>query len=113
MHELGLIYQMARTIDSVYDEQGLSEVSKITLLVGEMTDVVPRFLTEAWQVAKDSTRYPNAELEIEIIKARAKCQACGFEGGAMEFELTCPKCQSPSIKIVSGREFEIKEIIAK
>lgn len=113
MHELGLIYQMVKTVDNVVAENHLSEVDKIVLQVGEMTDVVPNFLTEAWQVAKESTAYPNAKLELEIIKGTAKCLDCNFESEVKDFDLTCPKCNSPKLKLISGREFEIKEILAK
>lgn len=113
MHELGLIYQMVKTVDDVVAENHLSEVDKIVLQVGEMTDVVPSFLTEAWQVAKESTAYPNAKLELEIIKGTAKCLDCNFESEVKDFDLTCPKCNSPKLKLLSGREFEIKEILAK
>lgn len=113
MHELGLLYQVIKTIDGVMQEQGLSEVDSITLTVGEMTDVVPRFLEEAWQVAKESTSYPKAKLKVEISPAKAKCMQCDFEADVKSFDLTCPKCQSPNLKIISGREFEIKEIVAK
>lgn len=113
MHELGLLHQVIKTIDGVMVEQGLTEVDSITLTVGEMTDVVPRFLEEAWKVAKDGTSYPNAILKVEISPAIAKCQACNFQASVKEFDFACPKCNSSSLKVISGREFEIKEILAK
>lgn len=48
MHELGLVYQVVKTVDEVVKKNGLAEVDEIVLQVGEMSDVVPKFLEEAW-----------------------------------------------------------------
>lgn len=113
MHELGLVCQIVKTIDEVYESRGLSEVSRIVLDVGEMSDVVPVYIEEAWKSVAPTTKYPNAKMELNIIPAKAKCLSCGNEDFVKSFGLTCPKCDSESIKLVSGREFFIKEIMAK
>jgi hydrogenase nickel incorporation protein HypA/HybF len=78
-----------------------------------MSDVVPKFILEAWSVAKDSTTYPQAKMKIEVIPAVAKCKCCGNEATVKSINLECPKCKSQDFKIISGREFLIKEIVAK
>lgn len=113
MHELGLIYQVIRTVDEVKQEQGLTEICEITLSVGEMTDVVPRFLEEAWKNAKQVLGYENTKLNIEIIEGRAKCNDCGKTELVKSFDFECPHCNSTNLSIISGREFEIKNIVAK
>lgn len=113
MHELGLVYQVVKTIDEVVAEQGLTEVSEINLAVGEMTDVVPRFIEEAWKSAKHTTSYPNAVMNVEVIEGRARCNDCGFECKVREIEFECPSCNSTNLSVIAGREFEIKNIVAK
>lgn len=113
MHELGLVYQVVKTIDEVVADQGLTEVSEINLLVGEMTDVVPRFIEEAWQAAKSTTSYPNAIMNVEVVEGKARCNACGFEGLVRNIDFECPKCHSTNLSVIAGREFEIKNIVAK
>lgn len=113
MHELGIVYQIVRAVDEVKQEQSLSEIEAITLEIGEMSDVVPRFINEAWQTVRKSTDYPDAEMRIEIIPARARCRQCGFEESVKRIDLECPHCNSTDFEIISGREFIIKEIIAK
>lgn len=44
MHELGLVYQVVKTVDEVVKKNGLAEVDEIVLQVGEMSDVVPSSL---------------------------------------------------------------------
>lgn len=113
MHELGLVFQIIGTVDEVKREQSLGEIDTITLEIGEMTDVVPRFIEEAWSVAKESTEYPNAKMVVEVIPARAKCKSCGEVHLAKDVLFECPKCNSTDFEIISGREFEIKNIIVK
>lgn len=113
MHELGIVYQIVKTIDEVVAEQDLTEVESVTLQIGEMSDVVPRFIVEAWQNVAPTTAYPNAKFELEIIPAVAKCTKCGKEDMVKNIGITCTSCGSTDFKIISGREFMIKQIIAK
>lgn len=113
MHELGIVYQVVKTIDQVKKEQGLTDIESITLEIGEMSDVVPKFIEEAWQAVKETTQYPNAKMIIEVIEARAKCKDCGHIVLVRNINFECPKCNSTQLEIISGREFDIKQIIAK
>ena len=113
MHELGLVYQVVKTVDEVVKQNSLQQVDEIVLQVGEMSDVVPRFIEEAWQATAPTTDYPCAKMTVEIMPAMAKCLDCGYEGHVNSFAPDCPSCQSSMLKITSGRQFDIKEIIAK
>lgn len=113
MHELGLVYQVVKTVDEVVADNDLSEIESIVLQVGEMSDVVPKFIEEAWRATAPTTDYPNAKMIVEVSPAMAKCLGCGYENHIKSFDLTCPKCNSQNLKIISGREFLIKEIVAK
>ena len=64
MHELGLLYRVTKTVDSFMAANDLSRLSEIVLRVGEMTDVVPRYLEEAWQTVRDTTAYRYATLAV-------------------------------------------------
>lgn len=113
MHELGLVYQVVKTVDEVVKKNGLAEVDEIVLQVGEMSDVVPKFLEEAWAAAAPTTDYPSAKMTVEVVLALAKCLSCGYEGHVKTFAPDCPHCHSSNLKITSGRQFDIKEIVAK
>lgn len=113
MHELGIVYQIVKTVDEVMREQGLSEIESISLDIGEMSDVVPKFIAEAWQAVAPTTTYPNAKMDINVIEAIAKCTSCGNEDRVRTLGITCSKCGSTDFKIISGREFDIKQIVAK
>lgn len=113
MHELGIVYQVIKTVEEVMAEQGLKELDSITLEIGEMRDIVPKFIEEAWQAVRQTTPYPDAELEIDIIPARARCKNCGAVRNVKQIDFECPLCKSDKLEIFSGREFNIKQITAK
>jgi hydrogenase nickel incorporation protein HypA/HybF len=113
MHELGIVHQIIKSVDDVVDEQGLFEVSKITLQIGEMSDIIPQYLIEAWKSFTPSTKYSNTKLDLEIIEAKAKCKQCNYTDSVKNINLTCPICNSMNFEIISGKEFLIKEIEAR
>ena len=108
MHELGIACQLLKTLEDIKAEQGLSEIGGVTLQLGEMSDVIPRFLENAW-----SRIAPAIPLSIEVVPARARCSACGREDLVKNLGMQCPECGSYDFKIISGREFLIKDIKAK
>jgi hydrogenase nickel incorporation protein HypA/HybF len=113
MHELGIVYQVIKAVDEVKAEQSLSEIKSITLEIGEMSDVVPKFIGEAWSAVKSTTDYPNCDMIINVIPAVARCKNCSFKDYVKNINFECPKCKSTDFEIVTGREFLIKEICAK
>ncbi len=113
MHELGIVYQVIKTVDEVMKEQGLTELESITLEIGEMRDIVPKFIEKAWQAVRQTTPYPDSEMVLDIIPARARCKNCGAVHNVKDIDLECPLCKSLDLEIFSGREFDIKQITAK
>lgn len=113
MHELGIVYEIIKTVDDVKREQNLTEIQSIIINVGEMRDIVPQFLKEAWQNARIYTEYPDAEFVVNVISANAKCKHCGHIYPVKNLGITCPNCNNMDFEIISGREFDIDKIIAK
>lgn len=113
MHELGIMHQIIKTVDEVKNEQSLKDVEAIVLQIGEMSDVIPEYLTGAWLNIKGNCGYNDTRLEIEKIKARARCLNCGYTYDIRNMGACCPQCSGEDFKIISGKEFLIKEIRAR
>lgn len=113
MHELGIIHQIIKTVDEVKTENNLNEVGVIVLQIGEMSDVIPEYLTQAWLSVKNNCGYECTTLKIERIKARAQCINCKNTFDIRDLGVSCPQCSGEDFKIISGKEFLIKEIRAK
>ena len=56
MHELGTIYYVMKTVENLAAENKLTKVGSITLEVGEVSGIVPEFLTDFWEYARKKAR---------------------------------------------------------
>ena len=113
MHELGTIHYVIDTVEKLAVENELSKIGSVTLEVGEVSGIIPRFLSDYWEYAKKKTTYlQEAELKIETIKAVTYCQACGKTYPTVQYAKICPYCQSDNTFLVTGNEYVIKEIEA-
>ena len=46
MHELGIIVHITKTLQNVAKENNLSEIGSVTLEIGEVSTIVPDYLTD-------------------------------------------------------------------
>ena len=70
MHELGIVYHIIRDVENVARANGVSRVSSVTLLLGEVSGVVPDLLLDAWRWAADKKPITQgAELIVEPAEA--------------------------------------------
>lgn len=113
MHELGTIHYVIDTVEKLAVENELSKIGSVTLEVGEVSGIIPRFLSDYWEYAKKKTSYlQEAELKIETIQAVTYCQNCGRTYPTVRYAKICPYCQSGNTFLVTGNEYVIKEIEA-
>ncbi len=113
MHELSIVTNVCETLVDVAKENGLTKIASVTLTVGQVSGVVPRYLTDAWAwFTKDSDLLKGSELRIEEKVAHTRCNACGEVYETLTYAKICPKCQSEDTVLVDGLELEIKEVEA-
>ena len=113
MHELGTIHYVIDTVEKLAVENQLTKIGSVTLEVGEVSGIIPRFLNDYWEYARKKTRFlQDAELIIETIHAVTYCQNCGKTYPTLEFAKICPHCKSDNTFLITGNEYVIKEIEA-
>ena len=113
MHELGTIYYVIDTVEKLAAENNLKEVASITLEVGEVSGIIPEYLSDFWLYARKKTElFQETELKIEPIHAVTYCQACGQTYPTIPQGKICPHCGSGNTFLVTGNEYNIKEIEA-
>jgi len=111
LHELGIVYHIIRDVENVARANGVSRVSSVTLLLGEVSGVVPDLLLDAWRWAADKKPIAQgAELIVEPVEAVTHCEACGRNYATVEHGKTCPHCGSGETYLLKGREVMIKQI---
>lgn len=111
MHELGIVYHIIRDVENVARANGVRRVSSVTLLLGEVSGVVPGLLLDAWRWAADKKPITRgAELVVEPVEAVTHCEACGRDYATVEHGKTCPHCGSGETYLLQGQEVMIKQI---
>ena len=80
MHELGVVFSIIKTVEEVAAENDVTEVSAVKLHLGEVSTVIPEYLTDCWNWAVKKTEImKEARLDIEIIPAVTYCEDCQKE----------------------------------
>lgn len=113
MHELGLLDAMLRTVDGILaGESDVAGVASITLEVGDLSGVVPRFLYDCWDAVRDGTKYAATKLKVVSVPGTARCEDCGHEFNVDVESLRCPRCSGARLTPLTGRDMTISEIEA-
>ena len=112
MHELGIVFEIQKRVAAVAEENGLalSDIAQVVVEVGEASTIVPRYLKECWPAATDGTEMEQAELVVELLIAKVRCKKCGTVYEYLKNNKKCPACGAWECVMVTGQEFNIKEI---
>lgn len=111
MHELGIVFYIIRDVKETASANGVSRVSAVVMDIGEVSTVVPEYLTDCWRWAADKEDLlRGCELRINTVPAVTHCGHCGKDYGTVEYGRTCPHCGSGDTWLAQGNEVEIKEI---
>lgn len=111
MHELGIVFHVIKSVEQIAKENQVSLVSVVTLEIGEVSGIVPSYLTDCWRWAADRTEtLKGSELKIEELHAITHCEGCGEDYDTVAHGKICPKCGSEHTYLVTGNEVSIKEI---
>lgn len=112
MHELGIVFQIIKQVDDIARKNEVKEVKCVTLEIGEVSGVIPKYLEDCWKwaVANRSEYMKDCELEIINLKATSYCQDCKEMFDTSTHGKICPKCGSKNTYLVTGNEVSIKDI---
>lgn len=112
MHELGVVFEVAKTVQDFAARNGLTKIDTIVLQVGELSSMIPKYIEACFPAAVDGTILQDTKLKIEILPGNAICKKCKRVFNVIENNSICPKCTSERWDLLGGKEFMIKEIIA-
>ncbi len=111
MHEVSVALSLLEMIEERCRNEGYSSVESVRVRIGKASSILPEALKLAFEMAKKETVAGEAELLIDLIPVRALCKRClkSFEGED-SFIFECPFCNSPSLRLISGRELDLVEM---
>ena len=111
MHELGIVFYIIKDVKEVAEKNLVEHVSKVVMEIGEVSTIVPYYLTDCWNWAvKKEPLLDGCELEIHKIPAVTHCEDCGQDYETVKYGKKCPHCGSLHTFLLRGNEVEIKEI---
>ena len=110
MHEMSIIMGVMDAVRTAAADAGATKVTRVSLRVGDMTEVIQDALEFAFEVASEGTICEGAQLEVERVVPRSVCTECFEEFEHDRFHRTCPKCGSYATQLLAGRELEIASI---
>ncbi len=112
MHELGIVFQIIKQVDEIAEQNSVKEVKKVTLEIGEVSGVIPKYLEDCWKWAVDnrSKHMKDCALNIINLKATSYCEGCKEMFDTSPNGKICPKCGKQHTYLVTGNEVSIKDI---
>lgn len=110
MHEIGIVRSMCKTVLDYAAERSIEKVSEIVCQIGELSLVIPDYVEKLYPSVIKGTALEETKLLIEIIPGLAECDDCDEIFNVVENKGYCPSCGSFDKQVLSGLDFNVKEI---
>jgi hydrogenase nickel incorporation protein HypA/HybF len=108
MHELSLCEAIA---DLVKSHAAGRHVDVVRVRIGALRQVAPDSLSFCWTLVRDSENMPDAELELECVRAQVRCRSCGRDSEITSaWSIWCPRCDSSDVEVLHGNEFLVTSL---
>ncbi|ADG83790.1 hydrogenase maturation nickel metallochaperone HypA [Thermincola potens] len=113
MHEAAIVESIFNVLNAQIKEHRIKKVLKVKLRVGEMTAVENTTLIACFEVYAENTAVQGADLVIERVPLKARCQECKEEFPVLNYSFRCSRCGGTNVQVISGRELYIESIEAE
>lgn len=108
MHELSIAISMVERVLEEVESRGGLRVEAVHLKLGVLSGVDRDALAFSYEVACEGTSLAGTRLITEVVPLAIFCDVCHAEGQPVSIqEICCPRCGTPSQRILRGRELEL------
>jgi hydrogenase nickel incorporation protein HypA/HybF len=108
VHELSVALSILDVAAEEARRLGAARVLAVHLRLGELSGVAADPLRLAFELAREDSALPEAELVIEAVPVRVNCPSCRAERPVESVHaLCCAACGTFTADVVAGRELEI------
>jgi hydrogenase nickel incorporation protein HypA/HybF len=107
VHELSICGSIADIVSRHADGR---RVDVIHVQIGQLRQIVPDTLRYCWELVSSDTDLEGSRLDVDRVRARLTCRACG---GSTELDqpiFLCSGCGSTEVDLVAGDEFQITSL---
>lgn len=109
MHELSLMQEIVDLLRRSAEENSINRITKVNLVVGQMTAALPESLQFAFTaLKKEAALLREAELYIEEKEITASCRRCLEQFNPDGPYFRCPNCGGVDVEVIGGRELYIE-----
>lgn len=113
MHEMSILGNVVDVVLDYAQKNNAREVQSVTLVIGDLHDVVDELMESCFRFLARDTIAANAALKLEKVPLKVQCSECllVFPAKVGNTEaLACPDCGCQTLTIRSGKEFYIRDI---
>ena len=113
MHEMAIIEALLETIVPKAEESGAKRILEVNFHIGEMSGIVPSCIHDYFAIASCGTIAEGARINLKTVPAQIRCRTCGYSGAPDKKNYCCPECRGFDIRLISGREYYVENLIAE
>src|SRR3989344_4467781 len=110
MHELSVCQALIRQVQDIAREHRAVAVVSVKLQLGPLSGVEPDLLKQAFPLASAGSVAETAQLVIEKLPIRVRCESCGAETVAEPNKLVCGTCGDWHTRLLSGDEMLLASV---
>jgi hydrogenase nickel incorporation protein HypA/HybF len=110
MHELSICQSLIQQVENIAQQRNAHTVSLIVIGIGPLSGVEAQLLKNAYPIASAGTIADQAELTINTIPLKVKCNQCGKESEARPNKLNCRHCGNWQTQLLSGDELMLLSV---
>jgi hydrogenase nickel incorporation protein HypA/HybF len=110
MHELSVTQNIIEIVNRHAEQAGASRVSRIHLVVGELSSIVDDSVQFYFDYLSEDTLCAGAELVFRRVDVKLLCGNCGETWQPEGIDWRCPACGESQARVTEGREFYVDSI---
>lgn len=110
MHELSVCQALVRQLKEIALREDAARITKVVVQIGPLSGVEAQLLRHAYPIASAGTLAATAELVLENLPIRVRCEACGAETDATTNRLVCGICGDYHTQLLSGDEMLLAHV---
>jgi hydrogenase nickel incorporation protein HypA/HybF len=110
MHEYSITESILSLAMEKAQEAGAEKITRINLVLGELSGVVGECLQMYFEVLGQNTLAGGAVLTFETKPTTLKCRKCAKVFLPADHNWACPDCRESNVEIISGRECYMESI---
>ncbi len=110
MHEMSIVQSLLSIVEEEMVKNNATTLKSVRVKIGKMSGIVPEALSTCFDILISKTDMRGTVLKMDIAPLIGYCRKCKEDFEVIEYNFSCPECNSTDIDIISGREMNIVEI---